>query len=104
LQNDVPLFDIFHCAQGQEFCMATNSKDSLVIAIVGGGTMGADIAASFVACGWIAQVVNPIDQMRVSLPARLQAAMVKLLAPYDAAAFPLHTELDTVPWKAVDWS
>jgi 3-hydroxybutyryl-CoA dehydrogenase len=77
-------------------------KTKNTVALIGGGTMGADIAASFVACGWTAHIVNPPDQMRESLPARLKAAMAKLGARYAAARFPLHSALDTLPWKEID--
>jgi 3-hydroxybutyryl-CoA dehydrogenase len=82
--------------------MTTTSPGSQVIALIGGGTMGTDIAASFAACGWIAHIVEPVAAMQASLPTRLQATMSKLLAPYDAAVFPLHTELDSVPWQAIN--
>lgn len=72
------------------------------VAVIGGGTMGADIAASFVACGWTAHIVNPQDRMRESLPVRLEAAMKKLGKPYRAADFPLHETLGALPWQAVD--
>jgi len=73
-----------------------------VIALVGGGTMGADIAASFVAGGWRAHIVNPPDAMGATLDARLRAAMDKLGQPYDALAFGRHETLATVPWPDVD--
>lgn len=72
------------------------------LAVIGGGTMGADIAAGFVACGWIAHIVNPKDRMRETLAARLQAAMRKLNAQYKEADFQLHETPATLPWKAVD--
>ena len=78
---------------------ATNSR---VIAIVGGGTMGADIAASFVAGGWKAHVVNPPDHMGATLVQRIQAAMSKLGVAFDPARFGIHQTLETVPWPAVD--
>lgn len=73
-----------------------------VVALVGGGTMGADIAARFVAHGWHAQIVNPDDAMGASLDARLRSAMGKLEAPFDAARFVRHRQLATVPWPQVD--
>ena len=72
------------------------------VAVVGGGTMGGDIAASFVASGWAAHIVNPRDRMLESLPARLESAMRKLGKPYDAADFTLHETLATLPWSDVD--
>jgi 3-hydroxybutyryl-CoA dehydrogenase len=78
------------------------SENGKTIAVVGGGTMGADIAASFVARGWSAHIVNPKDRMRETLPARLASAMQKLGKPYRGADFPLHENAASLPWKAVD--
>lgn len=72
------------------------------IAVVGGGTMGADIAASFAACGWFAHIVNPRDRMWDSLPARLAAAMKKLGKRYRKSAFALHEHAVGLPWQTVD--
>ena len=73
-----------------------------VVALVGGGTMGVDIAASFVACGWRAHIVNPRDAMAATIDARLRSAMDKLGQPYDARSFGRHESLETVPWPEVD--
>jgi 3-hydroxybutyryl-CoA dehydrogenase len=72
------------------------------VAVIGGGTMGADIAATFAAHGWIAHIVNPQDRMRETLPQRLRAAMDKLGAEYSDAGFPLHETIGSVPWERVD--
>lgn len=69
--------------------------------LVGGGTMGGDIAASFAACGWRAHIVEPDARARASLPRRLAAAMQALQAAHDMESFPLHERLDTVPWQDV---
>lgn len=82
--------------------MSLSTKPSKVVALVGGGTMGADIAASFVAYGWRAHVVNPRDAMGATLEARLRAAIEKLGRPYEATSFGRHETLDTVPWTEVD--
>jgi len=81
--------------------MQTGNSTTRVIAVIGGGTMGADIAASFAASGWRAEIVNPHDAMAESLPARFHAAMQKLGAHPDLG-FQRHERLDTVPWKEVD--
>ncbi|MBN3763494.1 3-hydroxyacyl-CoA dehydrogenase NAD-binding domain-containing protein [Burkholderia sp. Ac-20365] len=72
------------------------------IAVVGGGTMGADIAASFVACGWHAHIVNPRDGMLESMPQRLQSALEKLDRPFEPERFIHHEVLQTVPWQEID--
>src|SRR5688500_17326434 len=71
------------------------------VALIGGGTMGADIAATFAAHGWIAHIVNPHDAMRETLEARLRSAMDKLGSAYDAAKFPLHEKISTLPWENI---
>lgn len=71
------------------------------IALIGGGTMGCDIAATFVATGWTAHIVNPQDRMRETLPARIAAAMEKLGATYAASDFVVHDDLSAIPWNAI---
>ncbi|MGE5522917.1 MAG: 3-hydroxyacyl-CoA dehydrogenase family protein [Rhodospirillaceae bacterium] len=78
------------------------SQQSRTVALIGGGTMGADIAASFAARGWIAHIVEPQESSRRTLPQRLASAMKALGAQADMAKFPLHTGMDSVPWQAVD--
>jgi 3-hydroxybutyryl-CoA dehydrogenase len=75
---------------------------SRTVAIIGGGTMGADIAATFGAHGWTAHIVNPHDRMRETLPQRLRSAMEKLGATYDEARFPVHDAIGSIPWEKVD--
>lgn len=72
------------------------------IAVIGGGTMGADIAASFVARGWSAHIVNPKDRMRETLPARLASAMQKLGRPRRDSDFTVHDAPESLPWQDVD--
>ena len=78
------------------------AETSRTVAVIGGGTMGADIAATFGAKGWTAHIVNPQDRMRETLPQRLRAAMEKLGAAHDEARFPLHERIASVPWEHVE--
>ena len=78
------------------------AETARIVAVIGGGTMGADIAASFAAHGWTAHIVNPRDAMRETLPARLETAMRALGAAYDAARFPLHEKITTLPWESAE--
>ena len=74
-----------------------------VVAVVGGGTMGADIAARFVAFGWRAEIVNPDDAMGASMEARLLSATSNLhTRPFDISGFVRHKQLATVPWSQID--
>lgn len=77
------------------------AEKNRIVAVIGGGTMGADIAATFAAHGWTAHIVNPHDRMRETLPARLESAMSTLGAAYDEALFPLHERIATLPWESV---
>lgn len=77
------------------------AEKSRIVAVIGGGTMGADIAATFAAHGWSAHIVNPQDRMRETLPARLEAAISALDATYDETLFTLHERIATVPWENV---
>ena len=72
------------------------------VAVIGGGTMGADIAASFVACGWAAHIVNPDDEMLKSLPQRLGAALHALGHEFAAEHFVISNRLEALPWPQVD--
>ena len=72
------------------------------IAIIGGGTMGADIAASFVACGWTAHIVNPDDEMLRSLPQRLETALHALGHAFAAEHVVISNRLEILPWNQID--
>ena len=82
--------------------MAEGNTPRRTIAVIGGGTMGADIAASFVAGGWDAHIVNPPDAMGATLEARVRATMAKLGKPYDPARFARSETLAGVPWEKID--
>src|SRR5262245_53641766 len=82
--------------------MSTVDAKRRTVAVIGGGTMGADIAASFVAGAWSSCIVNPPDRMGETLVARLRAAMSKLGKSYQQAGFGLHQTLESVPWGDVD--
>ncbi len=82
--------------------MSATSARTRTVAVIGGGTMGADIAASFVAAGWSCHIVNPPDRMGETLVPRLKAALLRLHRPYPEDGFRVHPTVDTVPWKDVD--
>jgi 3-hydroxybutyryl-CoA dehydrogenase len=44
------------------------------VVVIGGGTMGSDVAAIFYAGGWNAQVVEPSPEVRARLPGNVAAA------------------------------
>lgn len=78
------------------------TQQARTVALVGGGTMGGDIAASFAAGGWTAHVVEPQEAARSTLPSRFAAAMKALAAPAGAALLQVHDRLETLPWPDVD--
>ncbi len=49
--------------------------------VVGGGTMGVDIAASFAIYGWAVTIVNPADSRFESIQDRFDLAIARLGRP-----------------------
>lgn len=78
--------------------MFSENKEAV---IVGGGTMGADIAVVFAAGGWKTHIVEPIENVRNGLPERLRSGLrtVRSEAGYDR--FHICSDLDDVPWETV---
>ncbi|QVQ29860.1 NAD-binding protein [Achromobacter deleyi] len=71
------------------------------VVIVGGGTMGCDVAAIFHAAGWPIQIVEPAAASRDLLPARIQAAARAIGAsPATAPRAPL-AALRDIQWQGV---
>jgi 3-hydroxybutyryl-CoA dehydrogenase len=71
----------------------------LAVAVIGGGTMGASIAAYFLRGGWTAHVVSPSAATRRSLPERIEASLGDRGA---LAGLTVHDSLGPVPWGDVD--
>lgn len=71
------------------------------VLVVGGGTMGVDIAASFAARGWHAFVVNPNDARFATIDARFKDALERLQC-VSAPPLVLHQQLDQVTWADLD--
>lgn len=72
------------------------------IAVIGGGTMGAGIAAGFLAGGWNAWIVNPPDAVNATVETRLRAALEQLGASWDARAVHRAEDLSAVAWQDTD--
>jgi len=70
-------------------------------AIIGGGTMGADIAAIFSAGGWQTHIAEPSDAVRENLPASLQASLHTLKAVSAFEHIRLYTGIENIPWSTV---
>lgn len=71
-------------------------------AVIGGGTMGADIAITLARADCATHLVEPSASVREPLPARLAAGMALFgcLGRLDRIA--IHANLDEAPWPAVD--
>lgn len=69
--------------------------------VIGGGTMGADVAIVFARGGWPVTVVEPGAARRASLPAYWQAELAETGHAADAAAIGCVESLDDVDWPAV---
>lgn len=70
-------------------------------AVLGGGTMGADVAAIFVAGGWRVAVTEPNRARWPALRERIAAASRQLGATPDAARLAVHAALAEVPWSEI---
>jgi 3-hydroxybutyryl-CoA dehydrogenase len=73
------------------------------MAVVGGGTMGRDIAATFSHAGAQAHIVETFDAARAAIPERIGQTFDKLGA--DAAArarYAVHASLAELPWSTID--
>jgi len=79
------------------------AQQSKVMAVIGGGIMGGDIASIFAAGGWQVHIMSPSQKTRDALPARLESAVKKLGADAATAkAVKLHASLEALPWKELD--
>ena len=70
-------------------------------AVIGGGTMGNDIAAIFAAGGWITHIVEPDNESRANLDIRLKASLSVLQAEGSFDQFTMWSDIEAVPWKSV---
>lgn len=71
------------------------------VLVVGGGTMGVDIAASFAAGDWDAVIVNPKDARFPTIQARFQDALARLQVQ-GGRSLTLCQTLDEVSWSSLD--
>jgi 3-hydroxybutyryl-CoA dehydrogenase len=71
------------------------------VAVIGGGTMGADIAAIFVAGGWTAHVVEPDTARRSTLTGRVQKACEQIGKPFGADRLVGHARAGALPWQNI---
>ncbi|MGH8679903.1 MAG: 3-hydroxyacyl-CoA dehydrogenase family protein [Burkholderiales bacterium] len=74
---------------------------SQAAAVLGGGTMGADVAAIFLAGGWRVAVVEPNRTRWPALQERIAKACGQLGAAPDPARLGVEAGLSAVPWDGV---
>ena len=73
------------------------------MAVIGAGTMGCDIAATFSHAGWHAHLVEPHEVARDALPARIGRTFDQLGSAAGARArWSAHAALAELPWSALD--
>ncbi|MDO8794278.1 MAG: 3-hydroxyacyl-CoA dehydrogenase NAD-binding domain-containing protein [Vicinamibacterales bacterium] len=83
--------------------MGTTRRESRgCLAVVGGGTMGADIAASFAATGWDIVIANPRDRMRETLVQRFTSALTRLGGTFDEDRLRVYDSVAELPWSEID--
>src|ERR1043166_4115693 len=70
--------------------------------VIGGGTMGGGIIATFAAGGYAVDVVSRSESTRTALPARVRAALERMEAHADLAAVKTYATLPEVEWREVD--
>lgn len=70
-------------------------------AIIGGGTMGADIAAIFAQGGWTAHVVEPFRERWDAGVQRVRHAVGQLGGAGDRARITMHAALAELPWTDI---
>lgn len=71
------------------------------VAVIGGGTMGADIAAIFAAGGWTAHVVEPDTARRKALPERIGKSCGQIGGTFAAERLVAHGAASALPWKEI---
>jgi 3-hydroxybutyryl-CoA dehydrogenase len=70
-------------------------------AIIGGGTMGADVGAIFAFCGWVTHVVEPFGDCWKPSEQRLRHAVGQLGGDPAQVRVELHAEPAELPWPRI---
>jgi 3-hydroxybutyryl-CoA dehydrogenase len=76
-------------------------KTAQSFVVVGGGTMGRDIAAIFHAAGWRVQVVEPDAAARAALAQRVRDAAKAIGPSHESGAVEVLPALEVVDWPGV---
>ncbi len=72
---------------------------SKTVALIGGGTMGTDIAAIFTARGWRAHIVAPLHERWAIALARVAQSAQQLGAASESAPALMHADIAELPWS-----
>lgn len=79
------------------------SERKLKLIVVGGGTMGGDIAVIFAAGGWDVHVVSPSQKTRDALPSRVSAGLKRIgVSTGETGNLSASSRLEDIDWKQVD--
>jgi len=70
-------------------------------AVIGGGVMGADIAAIFVSGGWSVHIAEPSEKTRKALPKRIKNDLEKLKAKKEGI-FSAVSKMEEIPWEEIE--
>jgi 3-hydroxybutyryl-CoA dehydrogenase len=76
-------------------------KPDQSVVVIGGGTMGSDVAAIFYAGGWNAQVVEPSPEMRARLPGNVAAAAQSIGIYRQGGSVDTCAAIADIDWSAV---
>lgn len=75
--------------------------DKNQVAVIGAGTMGADIAALFAAHGWVVHVVARPGNSHDTLQQRVAVSAAQLGADAGSLKVEMATGLETLPWQGI---
>jgi 3-hydroxybutyryl-CoA dehydrogenase len=76
-------------------------KPQQSVVVIGGGTMGSDVAAIFYAGGWNAQVVEPSPAVRARLPENVAAAAQSIGVFGGGGSVDARAAIADIDWSAV---
>lgn len=71
------------------------------VVVIGGGTMGSDVAAIFYAGGWNAQVVEPSPEVRAVLPAKVAQAAQSIGIYGQGGSVDARAAIAAIDWTGV---
>src|SRR5580765_2239047 len=78
-----------------------DKSHSGVAAIVGGGTMGADVAMIYAAGGWMTHVVETSESTRAKLPEYFAKGLAAMGSDR-LGRIALHAALESAPWRDIE--